>query len=527
MPKIRAIAISAALLVASGATAFEQTVGLFLNDPSASNGYTLFGPLGGSMTYLIDIDGQLVHSWQGFYPSGHSSYILDNGHLLRAADPGDNDVIVHAGDAGLIQEFDWDGSIVWWYRYSDDTVRAHHDIAPLPNGNVLIVAWELKTAADAIAAGRDPSLIPDGVMLVEHIVEVEPVGLTEGNIVWEWYAWDHLVQDFDPTKANFGDVSAHPELLDLNFLGGGEVTDWAHVNAIDYHAELDQIVLCSRNFSEFWIIDHGTTTEEAAGHTGGLRGRGGDLLYRWGNPMAYGAGTSVDRQLFEQHDAHWIDSGKPGADNILVFNNGNGRASPAFSSVDEIVPPLQEDGTYALAPGEAYGPAAPVWTFVATPPTNFYAAFISGCDRQPNGNTLACIGPVGTFFEVAPDGTIVWIYISPAADSGPLASNQPIPSGPGPFTLNWAFRSDRYAPDHPGLAGRDLTPRGPIELPAVCEGDLSGDGSVGFADLSSLLAAWGLCDGDCPADLDGGGSVGFADLTILLERWGSCVYPGT
>ena len=67
------------------------------------------------------------------------------------------------------------------------------------------------------------------------------------------------------------------------------------MNSVAYHPELDQIVLSVLGFSEIWIIDHGTTTAEAAGHTGGRSGKGGDLLYRWGNPRAYRAGSAVDQ----------------------------------------------------------------------------------------------------------------------------------------------------------------------------------------------------------------------------------------
>ncbi|CAK8718630.1 hypothetical protein KKHLCK_07795 [Candidatus Electrothrix laxa] len=151
---------------------------------------------------------------------------------------------------------------------------------------------------------------------------------------------------------------------------------------------MDQILFSVRQQSEIWVIDHSTTTEEAAGHTGGNRGKGGDLLYRWGNPAVYRAGSSADQQLFVQHDAEWIESGYPGEGNILIFNNGDGRADGEYSAIMEIEPPVDSSGNYALTLGEAYGPAAPVWSYTASPSTDFYADHISGQQRQPNGNTL-------------------------------------------------------------------------------------------------------------------------------------------
>jgi hypothetical protein len=212
--------------------------------------------------------------------------------------------------------------------------------------------------------------------------------------------WDHLVQDYDPTKSNYGIVSDHPELIDVNYSAGGQPggADWNHINSIDYNADLDQILLSVHNFSEVWIIDHATSTAQAAGPAG-------DLLYRWGNPQAYDGGTAADQQLFGQHDAQWIPEGCPGAGNILVFNNGTGRPGGNYSSIDEIVTPVDGSGDYA-----SYGPAAPAWTYTAANPADFYAERISGAQRLSNGNTLICDGVAGTFFEVTPTGETVWTY---------------------------------------------------------------------------------------------------------------------
>jgi hypothetical protein len=253
------------------------------------------------------------------------------------------------------------------------------------------------------------------------------------------------------------------------------------VNAVAYNAKLDQIMLSSRMFSEIWIIDHGTTTEEAAGHTSGKRGKGGDLLYRWGNPLAYRAGKTKDQQLFTQHDAHWIPEGLPGAGNVLIFNNG-GRPAGNYSSIDEIVLPVDGNGRYVSSPGVPFGPAEPAWSYTSAKKTDFFAALMSGAQRLPNGNTLCCTGFGGAMIEVTPNNEVAWKYLNP--DKGLTAPKPNVatstgkqpnfgPPGAGRFGNPGAmmaaflggpgaggamFRAYRYAPNYAGLAGRDLTP---------------------------------------------------------------------
>ena len=447
MDRLRLVLIALATLIAFYIAAPVQsqdyTVGLFLNGPGSFDGYTLFAPMIYNETYLIDNNGMLVRSWDTGGP-GATVYLLEDGSVIRQ-------------NRGGARQLAWDGTPIWEFEYNTDDYQAHHDIAVLPNGNVLFIATETKTVDEAISAGRDPALLRGTQFWPEHIIEVQPTGPTSGNIVWEWHVWDHLIQDFDPASANYGVVADHPELIDINF---GEPhpnpADWLHANSIDYSPELDQIVFSVRQFSEFWVIDHSTTAEEAAGHSGGKSGKGGDLLYRWGNPQAYGAGDASDQQLFVQHDAQWIDPGLPGEGNILVFNNGTDRPDGNYSSIDELVPPVDSIGNYFLPPGEAYGPEELVWTYSA--PSVFFSLFVSGTVRLPNGNTLISDGPPGRIFEITPAGQIVWEYVNPVGPGGPLMQGDAVPGWD-----NIVFRAYRYPPDYPGLAGRDLTPKGPIE----------------------------------------------------------------
>ena len=441
------------LLALAPAVPAEQTIGLFLNEAGSYDGYTLFAPLSWELTYLVDNDGREIHSWPSLFPPQMSAYLLDDGAILRATAPPSGPGNRFTGPGGRLERIAWDGTLVWEFVYSTADYRQHHDFEPLPDGNVLLIAWELKTDAEAIAAGRDPTMISEGAVWPLHIVEVEPVGATGGTIVWEWHLWDHLIQDFDMTKDNFGVVADHPELVDINY--GGSAADWIHGNSIDYNAALDQILVSTRTFGEIWIIDHSTTTAEAAGHTGGNSGMGGDLLYRWGNPEAYDRGIEDDRVLYGQHDAQWVEPGLPGAGNITVFNNDAGVPSgSSFSSVVEIAPPV-DGSNYTLDAGQPYGPATPVWTFTTIPPADMYSSIMCGTHRLPNGNTFITLSPQGNLLEVNALGTFVWKYVNPVGSFGPLEQGE---SG----TSIW--RAHRYAPDHPGFVGKDLTPGDPIEL---------------------------------------------------------------
>ena len=377
-----------------------------------SSGYNLFSPINSTETYLMDNNENIINTWTSSYTPGNSVYLLEDGSLMRTANTGSSS-FDEGGAGGRVEQFDWEGNLIWALDYDTSSYRQHHDIEVLTNGNILMIAWEKKTEAEALAAGRNSNLMSESELWPDHIIEVAPTGSYGGTIVWEWHVWDHLVKDYPELS---------PEKIHINYASSSKA-DWNHINSIDYNEELDQILLSVRNFSEIWVIDHNTTTTEAAGSAG-------DLLYRWGNPDAYNSGDSSNQQLFVQHNAKWITSGLPGEDNIMVFNNGQGRSDGDYSSVIEIIPPVAGDGSYIERL-----PLAPTWVYTNTVATNFYASRISGAQRLPNGNTLICEGTKKYAFEVTNDGGLVWDY-----------------TGNGEL-----FRFERYAPDFPGFGNTELT----------------------------------------------------------------------
>ncbi len=459
-------------------------VGLIHRDPRSFEGYTLIASVNSTSAYLIDNDGRIVNEWKSEYP-GFSAYLLPNGHLLRTsiADTSVNRRFLAGGATGRVQELTWDGTVVWDFTYCNEDHVLHHGIELLPNGHILMIAWERKDAEEAVKAGRPLLVNGNEDIWSDCIIEVKPTGKSSGEIVWEWHVWDHLIQDYDANCENYGVLTSHPERINVNpmgweeqlapdnienlralgYIGGSSHTqpdksniDWTHLNAVSYNAEFDQIAISAPGFHEIWIIDHGTTTTEAAGHSGGKRGKGGDLLYRWGNSIAYGVGTEEDQQLFAQHDVQWIPKGRKGAGNLLVFNNGRGRWDGEYSTVIEIEAPVDENGNYTATQGLPFDPVKPRWIYATQDKMDFYASFLSGAQRLPNGNTLFCNGTSGVLFEVTESGEIVWNYIVPN-DRGESVSSTTQGYRMGIFTVR------RYGRDFPGLIDKDLTPSNTLE----------------------------------------------------------------
>lgn len=434
----------------------QKTVGTLIYTNTAYEGYTLFTV--DKYTFLINNCGEVIQKWTSTYLPGKSVYILPNGNLLRGEVIQNPDVPI-PGIGGRLTIRSWDNDLLWSYQFSSETVTSHHDVFPLPNGNILVSLIEKRDANAAIQAGRKPDLMVDGFLYDQKIIEIEPLGTDDIRIVWEWRFWDHLIQDFDNTKDNYGSVLQNPQLLDINFLGASNgQQNWLHMNSIQYNAVYDQIIISSRHMSEFYIIDHSTTTEEASGHSGGRSGMGGDFLFRWGNPQVYRAGSSADQKLFGQHYPHWIPFGYREEGKIILFNNGFKR-TPDFSSVHTIDIDQNIDGSFKKESVEGIGPRDFDWTYVdPIDSESFYSRILSSAQRLPNGNTLICEGTSGKFFELDSEDNIVWTYIQPIGND-----SQPLTQGDLPSVAS-IFRAEKYPIDYIGFQGRNLTPGDPIEL---------------------------------------------------------------
>ena len=461
------VLITPLALVSADSSQAQQTVGLFLNDPDAFNGYTLITPALHHNTYLIDMDGQMVHMWVHASVFGASTRLLPDGTLLRTSGA-PNAWDVGGFRAGRMEILNWDGSPVWQYDYVGENYMVHHDVKLMPNGNVLGLVWDIRDREELAQAGYDLANLTGDHEHVwsERIVEFKPILPDSAEIVWQWDVWDHLVQDVDPLGPNSGNVRDEFFRVDINTAQGG---NWLHFNAVDYNHELDLIVVSASYLNEFWVIDHSTTIEEAQGRTGGRLGLGGDIVYRWGNPRNYRYGGDSTQTLRFLHSTLWIPEELPGGGNLMVFDNGIS-ADPPHSKVLELQLPYYEDlydvrPYFHIAAENVFSDPEIVWSYAS--PGRFYSDIMSGQQRLANGNTLIAEGMTGRLFEIeASTGNIVWEYVNPVTAAGPLTQGVMIPGfgPPGSLRLqNAVFRAWRYAPDYPGLAGRDLTPQGFIE----------------------------------------------------------------
>lgn len=440
----------------------QNTVGLLSYDENQTlEGYNLIFPHNQSTVFLLDNCGRIAHQWTDTedWRPGNSAYLLNNGNLVKCKRDRVpiNDPIWAGGGGEVVEVLNWNNQLLHSFVQNDSLYRLHHDIAPMPNGNILMVLWEYHSNEDAIAAGRDTSKLDQNKLWSEVIWEWDPIA---DSIVWEWRVWDHLIQDYDPDQANFGTVANHPELIDLNYDEHNGHPDWLHINAIDYNPVLDQFILSVPYFNEVWIVDHSTTTEEAATSTGGNAGKGGDLLYRYGNPATYRQGTIEDKSLFFQHDVKWVDPFAVLTDSafgqISVYNNriGNNLSKMAIWST------FQPDTRDYLLENNRFGPAEFGRTIVHPDSVNRAASTgLSSAQLLPNGNALLFAGRWGYGYEINPEGAVVWDYIVPLSAGNPVAQGTEMNIG-----NNITFRMDRYLPDHPAFAGRNLTATEFLEL---------------------------------------------------------------
>ena len=247
-------------------------------------GVTLFSPLVQNMTYLIGMNGEILHQWTLEAEPGNYAYLLPNGNLLVAIKtPGGPQGFAAKG--GKIQEISWDGMVEW--EYHDD--NQHHDFRRCDNGNTIYLGWELLPSAVAarVKGGQSGTEHKDGIY-GDYSREVNPAGET----VWEWHAHENLEIEKYPSSP------MAPRM------------EWGHSNLIQPMANGDVLVSWRHN-NLIAVIDRQT----------------GKFSFEW-----------MGTELGHQHDFQRLENG-----NYMVFCNlPPGRGGGQGSKVLEFDPRTKE-----------------------------------------------------------------------------------------------------------------------------------------------------------------------------------------
>lgn len=259
-------------------TTARRGTGLIAHDPAlASAGFTLFTPIAGSgQVYLIDMAGEVRHTWRLPYPPGRHARLLRNGNLLYQGKLDEEEPLfpiwgVYHG--GVIAEVAPDGTIVREVRHP----RHHHDASLLANGNLVLLTVEPLTPEQSagILGGTPGTEAAGGVIYGDVIVEMD----WDGNVLWRWAAAEHLAPE---------DAVLHEDFPREH---------WPMANTVNETASGD-IIVGFRTASKVFGISRETS----------------EVLWSIGAP-----------HVAQQHYPHELANG-----NVLVFDNGTFRDGENF-----------------------------------------------------------------------------------------------------------------------------------------------------------------------------------------------------
>ena len=440
-------------------SSFAQPTGIILNSDEASEGYTLFfnSTFSSADVYLVDNCGEKINEWSNVARPELHPKLLPNGNLVVLQE--------HS-----ILQYDWDGDLVKTIpldQNANPRLELVYETILMNNGNFLCIVRKFYSTSELMSMGLNFNGQSPNVL--DGVVELDG---ESGEVVWEWNIGDHMIQQRDASLENFGIVDDHPELVNIDDIG---TVDWQNyesfmINGFAYNEELDQIALSVRKMSEVMIIDHSTTTEEAASHSGGTSGKGGDILFRFGDPANYGRGAESDRILYFQHNPNWIKYGEHKG-KIICFNNGLTRPNTTFDTrySEAIIfdPTIDADGNYVQGSnGEFMLNEEYISYSGLEDDARFYSGYTSGAVVQPNGNIYISVGATSQMFELAPNGDKVWEYQNPYFD--------------------YQYRSERYPLDYAGFEGRTLLPQGPLQV-ATSNYDCELSTSVSVLELNKSI----------------------------------------
>jgi len=432
------------------------------------DGYTLITPSNSHKSYLINNCGEVINEWESPNMSETATYLTKEGNLIKTCISEKPTGLQFYGQGGLIQMWSWDDELLWSHDFNSDTETTNHDIALMPNGNILVLFSRLVRKDKTKELGR----IHDLPIYATVVKEVKMVGTSEAEVIWEWDVTDHLIQDAHADKENYGVIKENPDRVNINYEGkdprgkryAQNPADIFHANGIDYNVELDQILITLRNFSEVWVIDHSTTTAEAKGSSGGRSEKGGRLLYRYGNPEAYNAGDKSNQVLHTPHAGRWKSNEANDQNEILVFNNCYNRSVIGDYGYSEVL------NVSFASRGSADREGKIIWEYGGTQEDLFGSKVMSNAEILPNGNVLINTTQGSLIQEITPEKEKVWDYIMPTEHDNEIDHG-------GALARHGAFIVTKYPKDMRGFEDKDLSPKRGLGLFEVngmkCQSDIN------------------------------------------------------
>ena len=407
--------------------AFKGFLGVLQDEPEATPGYVLVCHAENKNTYLMDKQGNVVHSWPSEW-LGFSAELLPNGNLARAARlPTKNEFNLYGGSSGRLEEFDWDGNLVWSHDiYEPGKEMSHHTFEVMPNGNYMFLVWEHHTYEEAVAKGLNvddpnrniPRIKRDGIWC-DMIREVD----RDHNTVWEFRIWDNTGDKDDYTGWNIN------RFLPITASFGESGSDWTHCNGVAYNPRTKQVTFTSRALGEVYVVDYATRK----------------LVYRWGNPYNYGAGelggqsygNDNDQRLFGPHAPDWTAD-----DTITVLHNATNRPTGPATGFYEI-DPVKDSVVFEWGSNN-----------VGVQKGTYYSSHQSGINKMPNGHYLLTLTTGSSVIEIAPDKSIVWEFVNPVYNDTVYYTS----SDHGSVDAGQGLHKAMFYPvDFSGFKGKDMT----------------------------------------------------------------------
>lgn len=435
-------------------------------------GYTLI-PVG-STTILTDESGKTVKSWT---KGGYNAYLTNSGTLLCQTGSG------NAPATGYASLVEMDGT-----TQKDNALTnsgLHHGHWLMPNGHWLgTVAVKINPKTALASAGYTGTMTS---VWDERIQEWDPVSKT---VVWEWKASDHTSGTNHPRKINSNKLFTS--------------SDPVHINSVVYDSARDLVVMSSHYFNELLVVDHSTTTAQAATSAGGKYGKGGDFLFRWGSTKNYGGTGSAYSDVV--HGGGVVQAGLPGAGNFTLF--GNTDNSVKHSRWYEITGKISDTGFVIGANGEFEATLA--FDFYSTSGTFESSGHYGYGQRLANGNTFLTFTNSNKLIEIDASKNIL--------DTITVASS----GGGGMMGMGGCIRAIRYPMGHPALVALGLSTAGTTRK--------SSSAKFALTTISNRVIASGLASDSRLRIFDAMGNLRFQSqasgdrLEISTSSWNNGTY---